>query len=137
MIRCVRLWTSSEGKSKFEEGYVVFGPPTGKEAAKSEKVKVGEAYFEETPPGGKLAWHTAPTRQMVVTLSGVLEFETRDGERFVLGPGDVLLAEDTTGSGHLWWLINADPWRRMYVTLAADAVLAFQAADPKIGIEAK
>ena len=131
MIPCVRLWTSSEGKSKFEEGWVVLGP-TSKGDGKSEKVKVGESFFEETPPGGKLLWHTAPTRQMVVTLSGILQFETRDGGRFVLRPGDILLAEDTTGSGHSWWLLDADPWRRMYVTLDASAVLAFESRDKNV-----
>ena len=53
-----------------------------------------------------------------MTLSGTLEFTTRDGETFILKPGDVLLAEDTTGSGHRWRLIDDQPWRRMYVELA-------------------
>jgi hypothetical protein len=30
----------------------------------------------------------------------------------------VLLAEDTTGGGHRWRLVDANPWRRVYVTLA-------------------
>ncbi|MGV3632881.1 MAG: hypothetical protein ACO1NY_00915, partial [Pseudorhodoplanes sp.] len=65
-----------------------------------------------------LDWHVAPCRQYVVTLSVTLEFTTRDGETFVLKPGDVLLAEDTTGTGHRWRLIDDQPWRRMYVELA-------------------
>jgi len=73
---------------------------------------------EETAGGGTLAWHTAPVRQLVVTLAGTLLFSTRDGEEFTLNPGDVLLAEDTVGSGHQWRLEGADPWRRMYVVLA-------------------
>lgn len=38
-----------------------------------------------------LDFHTAPRRQLIVTLSGEAEVE----------PGDVLLAEDTTGQGHI------------------------------------
>ena len=72
-----------------------------------------------------MAWHTAPVRQLVVTLAGILHFSTRDGEDFTLHPGDVLLAEDTTGSGHQWQLVGTDPWRRMYVVLAAGAEVAF------------
>lgn len=53
----------------------------------------------------------------MITLSGVLEFITRDGETFRLGPGDLLLAEDTAGSGHRWRLEGPDPWRRVYVRL--------------------
>lgn len=30
----------------------------------------------------------------------------------------VLLAEDATGTGHRWRLIDDQPWRRMYVELA-------------------
>lgn len=73
--------------------------------------------FEETPADAALAWHVAPRRQYVVTLSGRLEFTTRGGETFVLAPGDVLLAEDTTGGGHEWRIVGPDPWRRAYVSL--------------------
>lgn len=31
--------------------------------------------------------------------------------------GDVLLAEDTTGGGHEWSIVGADPWRRAYISL--------------------
>ena len=57
-----------------------------------------------------LDWHTAPHVQYVITLSGTLEFTTRDGETFVLRPGEVLLAADTTGTGHRWRLIDDQPW---------------------------
>ena len=64
-------------------------------------------------------------RQLVVTLAGTLVFTTRDGEEFILTPGDVLLAEDTVGSGHQWRLVGEDPWRRLYVVLAAGAAVPF------------
>jgi quercetin dioxygenase-like cupin family protein len=82
---------------------------------------------EETATGGTLAWHTAPVRQLVVTLAGTLVFITRDGEQFTLGPGDVLLAEDTVGSGHQWQLVGEDPWRRIYIVLADGADVPFVA----------
>jgi quercetin dioxygenase-like cupin family protein len=55
--------------------------------------------------------------QYVITLSGTLEFTTRDGETFVLRPGEVLLAADTTGTGHRWRRVDDQPWRRLYVEL--------------------
>jgi quercetin dioxygenase-like cupin family protein len=73
--------------------------------------------FQESPAGSALDWHTAPHAQYVITLSGTLEFTTRDGETFVLRPGEVLLAADTTGTGHRWRLIDDQPWRRLYVEL--------------------
>lgn len=74
-------------------------------------------HFQESPPGSALDWHTALHVQYVITLSGTLEFTTRDSETFVLRPGEVLLAADTTGSGHRWRLIDDQPRRRLYVEL--------------------
>jgi quercetin dioxygenase-like cupin family protein len=44
------------------------------------------------------------------TLSGTLEFDARGGERFTIRPGDILLAQDNTGTGHRWKLIGDEPW---------------------------
>jgi quercetin dioxygenase-like cupin family protein len=62
---------------------------------------------------------------LVVTLAGELVFSTRDGEEFTLHPGDVLLAEDVSGTGHQWRLEGTDPWRRMYVVLASGTDVPF------------
>lgn len=92
--------------------------------APSGVVPAGEAArrvrFEETAAGSALDWHQAPHRRYVITLSGVLRFTTRGGATFTLGPGDVLLAEDTAGGGHRWELIDDEPWRRVYVELDPD-----------------
>ena len=74
-------------------------------------------HFQESPAGSAPNWHTARHVQYVITLSGTLQFTTRDGETFVLRPGEVLLAADTTGTGHRWRLIDDQPWRRLYVEL--------------------
>ena len=65
--------------------------------------------------GASLDWHNAPHRQYVITLSCRLEFETRTGERWVVEPGDILLAEVTSGGGYRWRLIDDQLWRRVYV----------------------
>jgi hypothetical protein len=125
MIRCVRLWTGNDDNSHFEEGTINLdhGPHgdilTG-------KLPVVSVSFQETAVGGKLDWHTAPVRQLVVTLSGTLDFQTRSGQHFILRAGDILLAEDTAGGGHSWKLIDAEPWRRAYVVLAPGAAVPFR-----------
>jgi quercetin dioxygenase-like cupin family protein len=125
MIRCVRIWTGDDDNSLFEEGVINLdrGPHgdilTG-------KLPVISVSFQETGSGGKLDWHTAPVRQLVVTLSGTLDFQTRSGQHFTLRPGDILLAEDTVGGGHSWKLIDDQPWRRAYVVLAPGAAVPFQ-----------
>ena len=76
-----------------------------------------QQYLEQTAAGASLHWHNAPHRQYVITLSGRLEFETRKGDKQTIEPGDILLAEDTTGGGHRWRLIDDQPWRRAYITV--------------------
>lgn len=107
MIRCVHLVTGADGRSHVE--YITI--PLG---AVQEATAI---HFQESPAGSALDWHTAPYVQYVITLSGTLEFTTRNGETFVLRPGEVLLAADTTGTGHRWRLVDDQPWRRLYVEL--------------------
>ena len=107
MIRCIHLFTGPDGRSHVEPIDVPLG------TLQSAKC----VHFEETPAGSALDWHVAPCEQYVITLSGTLQFTTRDGESFVLRPGTVLLASDTTGTGHRWRLIDDQPWRRLYVEL--------------------
>ncbi len=111
VIRCIHLFTGGDGRSHVAPIDVPLGAVQPAKAA----------HFEETPAGSALDWHTAPCNQFVVTLSGTLEFTTRDGEKFILRPGDILLASDTTGTGHRWRLIDDQPWRRHYVEMAAPA----------------
>ncbi|HEY8440527.1 MAG TPA: hypothetical protein VIK79_03645 [Xanthobacteraceae bacterium] len=125
MIRCVRLWTGDDDNSHFEEGVIEFhGGPHGDLA--TGKLPATSVSLEETASGGKLAWHTAPVRQLVVTLSGTLDFETRSGQHFTLRPGDILLAEDTVGAGHSWRLVDDQPWRRVYIVLAPGTPVPFR-----------
>lgn len=115
-IRLLHLSTGDDGESHVKLDEVDLDPPRAPNA-RSAVQRATTVSFEESAPGSSLSWHNAPERQYVITLSGTLEFETRLGERFTLGPGDVLLAEDTTGGGHRWRLVDDQPWRRVYVAL--------------------
>jgi quercetin dioxygenase-like cupin family protein len=110
MIRAVELSTGADGVSHVTETTVPESRLIGAKAIR----------FEESPPHSALEWHDAPQRQYVVTLTGTLEFTTRDGETFLLHPGDALMAADTAGTGHKWRLIDDQPWRRLYIVLNAE-----------------
>jgi hypothetical protein len=116
MIKAFHLYTGPDGHSHVVSGHI----------KQHDIVDAGSIHFEESPPHSSLDWHTAPTTQYVITLSGVLEFVMHGGESFTIVPGDILIAMDTTGSGHKWRLINDEPWRRSYVTFAEGAKLSFQ-----------
>src|SRR5947199_8221708 len=107
MLHAFNLYTARDNESHVTKGTVT----------ENDRTDVVAIHFKETPPHSAFDWHEAPEPQYVITLSGTLEFTTRDGETFVLRPGEVLLAADTTGTGHRWRLIDDQPWRRLYVEL--------------------
>jgi quercetin dioxygenase-like cupin family protein len=125
MTRCIRIWTGEDQNSRFEEGRIDLEPGAHGDLL-SGKMPAATVSFQETSSGGTLAWHTAPVRQLVITLSGTLDFQTRGGQHFTLRPGDILLAEDTVGGGHTWKLVDDQPWRRVYVVLGPDASVPFK-----------
>ena len=118
------MWTGEDGNSLFEEGSIdltegMRGDAVGK------PVRVVELSFQETRSGGSYEWHQDPVPRFVITLSGTLEFETKSGATFTIHPGDVLLAQDNSGTGQKWRLIGHEPWRRAYVVYEEGAALRF------------
>jgi quercetin dioxygenase-like cupin family protein len=116
-IRAFKLYTGPDKASHVLEGTI----------SQSDRTEVIAIHFSETPAHSSYEWHDDPEPQYVITLSGTLEFTTRDGEKFVLRPGDVLLAEDHFGTSHKWRLIDDQPWRRAYVVLKPGAKDSFVA----------
>jgi hypothetical protein len=127
LVRCVRLWTGPDNISHFEEGVIALDLHNNNGDILSPKWAAKTVSFQKTNAGGFLGWHGAPTRQLVITLSGTLDFVNRLNEHFMIYPGDVLLAEDIAGTGHSWKLVGSDPWLRAYIVLEPDAVVPFKA----------
>ena len=80
--------------------------------------------------GPKLA-HTAPRRQLVITLDGYLEFKSCGVEKMdedhqaIISKGQILLADDLEGAGHVWSFLKDEkghmhPWVRCYVHLGEE-----------------
>ena len=115
MIKTYKLYTGNDGHSYFKVGYV-------EEHILTEAVSIR---FKETPAGSVYDMHTAPTTQYVICLSGTLEFKMHSGETFLFSPGEILIAMDTTGSGHSWKIIGDQPWRRTYIAFNKETVPNF------------
>jgi hypothetical protein len=124
MIRCVRLYSENDGNSHYEDGFLDLSISERGDSL-SILYHAASISFRETTAGGQFEWHNAPIRQFVITLSGILEFEMKNGDKVTIHPGDILLAEDTAGSGHRWKIIDDNPWRRAYVALKDGAVPNF------------
>ena len=130
MIRCVRMWTGEDGDSLFKEGWIDLSEGVRGDSI-GEPVAAAALSFQETRSGGSYEWHHDPVPRFVITLSGTLEFQTKSGATFIIRPGDVLLAQDNSGTGHKWKLIGDDPWRRAYVVYANGSDLDFKPANTK------
>ena len=98
-MQVTRIFTGPDGESHFED--VTIEMISGNFAGSlSAPVPVSSVMFRETGADYDLDFHPAPRRQYVVNLTGSVEIETGHGDKRILGPGSILLAEDTHGRGH-------------------------------------
>ena len=57
----------------------------------------------------------------MITLAGESEVELEGGKKLRLGPGHILLAEDTTGQGHISRAIGSSERISLFIPLADGA----------------
>ena len=98
-MQIVRIYSGADGESHFEDLAVEF-PQDGALGRISKMVPARGVLFREVDGDYDLDFHNAPRRQYVVNLTGSVDIEIGDGTCRRLGPGSILLAEDTTGRGH-------------------------------------
>jgi quercetin dioxygenase-like cupin family protein len=115
MIKAYLLSTGTDGHSHVQSGHLTEGVFTDGASIR----------FQETAPHTFFDWHTAPANQYVICLTGTLKFTTFTGEEFTLHPGEVLIALDTTGSGHKWQMLGDEPWKRAYVLFDPSKTINF------------
>ena len=93
-VKVTRLYTGPDGKTKVEEFEIPLKPrDRGSDASGS--VALTTLQVRRTNQNYFLDWHPASRRQLVVTLRGESEVELEGGRKIRLGPGHILLAEDT------------------------------------------
>lgn len=101
------LYVGADGESHFRDGDTIemVLPGTAERAD-------GDMYFHTIEgvtnvmmtrlmAGMTEDWHPSPQRMFVFGLQGEVEMTASDGTVRVIGPGDMLLLEDTSGRGHL------------------------------------
>ena len=107
-----RGYSGPDGQSHLEEMPLAMKPFRDTEGAYAEAAPTQPATgitFRVSPPGYVLDWHCAPRRQYSISLSGLAEIEVGDGTVARVGPGDVVLAEDLTGRGHVTRVVGDQP----------------------------
>ena len=147
-IPITHMFTDKSGHTRFKEKLLPLEPKTGLGSVglfsnlfvnQILKDNLGDIkmQFAVTPvpnlsngEGPKLA-HTAPRRQLVITLDGYLEFKSCDIEALdqehqaIISKGNILLADDLEGAGHVWSFLKDEegqmlPWVRCYVHLGEE-----------------
>jgi hypothetical protein len=121
MSRIWRVYSGADGQSHVAEVELALKPFVDTEGAHGQGTPMepaGGIAFRVAPPDYVLDWHCAPRRQYSISLSGTAEIEVGDGTVVRIGPGDVVLAEDLTGQGHITRVVGAEPRFYAIVPLA-------------------
>jgi hypothetical protein len=109
IVQYTRLYADHDGESHFEDVDVALSSVDF--AAGAPPVILSEWQTAERVGfigGTSAGWHgdaphPTPRRQFMVWLSGQTHVQASDGETRVMGPGAVLLFDDTWGKGHVSW----------------------------------
>lgn len=117
----VRIFADDEGESHFEDLGVVleqqdFAPPAGPVNIAPFQKASGTFWFGADPGWDGLA-HPTPRRQIFCVVQGGVEGVTSDGEVRQLGPGAVIVLEDTEGKGHSTRVVGDEDLIMFGVTL--------------------
>ena len=114
-MHVTRIYTGDDNQSHFEDIEVELSPRGVGQL--SERIPATGLIFRETGGDYDLDFHNAPRRQYIVNLDGAVEITVGSGEKRVIGPGEVFLAEDTTGQGHISRAVNNQIRHSLFITL--------------------
>ncbi len=96
----VHLYTGPDGLSYFKDVEVpLAGRGEGTEL--SELFPAKAMVMRRNTAAYQLDYHTAPRKQYIINLTGTVEIVASGGETRQFGPGSIMLADDTTGKGHI------------------------------------
>lgn len=99
-MKYVRLYTGPDGLSYFEDVDVAM-QERGAGTELSEVMPASGMVMRRNTADYQLDYHTAPRRQFIINLTGTVEIVASGGETRQFGPGSIMLADDTTGKGHI------------------------------------
>jgi quercetin dioxygenase-like cupin family protein len=99
-MRIHNLYEDADGISHFRDIEIEWVEE--RHASKlSQRFPATGVVFRKVDADYDLDWHPAPRRQYIVNLDAAVEITAGDGEKRVIGAGEVVLVEDVAGRGHL------------------------------------
>ena len=115
-MQVTRIYSGDDGESHFEDVEIPL-EDLGDIGRMSKLMAATGIVFREVSGDYHYDFHNAPRRQYVINLDAAVEIEVGDGTVRRLEAGEVLLAEDTTGHGHISRAVESRPRRCIFVTL--------------------
>jgi hypothetical protein len=118
-----RLFPDEDGVSHFEEVAVELTPgfavPPAEPLHFAEFARLGQCRWV----GGASDWkgdapHPVPHRMLVIPIRGEVELTAGDGTARRFTAGDVIVAEDTWGSGHCSRITSAEESLSLFIELS-------------------
>jgi quercetin dioxygenase-like cupin family protein len=133
-VQYMRLLADGEGESHCEEVAIGMNPvefiPGRALVDLSSPFTASTLAFVRVPAGWDGAWHPTPRRQLIVGLAGTLAVTSGDGKTQRVGPGMIVLLEDTIGRGHFTAVSGGDDWHGLVVTTEGNAPSSFTSPAP-------
>jgi quercetin dioxygenase-like cupin family protein len=119
-LTITRLYTGPDGQSRAEQVELKMAPSTLRSGLdEAEPLNVPGAKIMRWPRGYVWEWHNATHRQYVVTLSGQAEVEVADGKKMRMNPGQIVMAEDVAGKGHVTRSVGSEDLVLLLIPFAA------------------
>ena len=120
-MKCLRIFATSDGESRFDEVEIPTTPRSVHPGATpfdvTHSYPASRVRFARIPAGMRpVDWHMVPEPVLTVRLDSSVEYETSDGEVRTIAAGGVVLVADTHGKGHLS-RHSSDPQLVLWISL--------------------
>ena len=117
-LSVVHFFSDADGVSHITDKQIPLFEPAA--ARLTHLTKVKSVAFRTLPIGLFNDWHTTPSRQYIIILSGMVEVGAADGQVRKTGPGCVTLHEDVEGKGHTTRVVGDSPAIVAFIPLEDD-----------------
>ncbi len=115
-MKSYKLISNNNGDSFFLEGSI----------PELKHIKADHFFIHTHVEGWEIGAHLAPRNQFVITLKGKLKFTITNGDTFIIEPGVILIANDLSGKGHTWEIMEGKEWHRIYIVPGEGAEDCFE-----------
>ena len=103
-LSVTHIFTDRNGQTRKESiamPFVASTPPDRGTLESALSLPARQIAIVRTSPDYLSDFHSVTSRRYIIMLSGHREYEVADGQKFSIGPGEIMLVEDLTGRGHL------------------------------------